>query len=231
MAAVVGPPSVEPPNYVQPFDVRIAGICTEGDIKRNVQLEDALKYLSRQKMTVSTLGKEQVRLTWAEIGVESTIDFDESIGYLPLRYEIRYTIASKKDQPPFSVCTVAWKRINGIFVPERMITSYGTKPDPVTTYEYNFVWDHVNKPVPKEIFTVEGMSLPEGLLIVSNETGQTVTLGKVGDKEFPPPLIDSSVFGNVPFYMRWWFILTVVGAILAVLAGALWLRRKFAAQP
>jgi hypothetical protein len=220
---VVYPASVKPPSDVNPFDIRIVGICNVMGYLKNTQMPKIVDGYTKSASNgkVSRVDGTTVRLEWKDEFLRTIIDFDEKMGYLPTRYEerwLRHPPGESND--PIETSTVRWTRVNGIWVPVHLLQVSGTKPGPVDSYDLTFEWESVNKPVPAELFMTRGMGLPDGTLIAADagepKGGPMASLGKVGDLEPDPRLVDLEADAATP--TPWW-VWTLVGLLAASLIG------------
>lgn len=224
---IVGPATARPDTRVKPFDIRIIGFCTYGNVMRNTSLEEHMAYLESVKnATVSREADGTLKVKWSSPGATEVVIVDEKNGYLPLRAEVRLT---RPGVDQLSEVTEAqWKKVNGVWVPKQIgYSSYGGgRKDHVKSYDLKLEWDHVNKPVPEEIFTVQGLHVSPGLTILSTETGKSVTLGKTGDKDYEPASINSDIFGDGSRLRRRLWIGGGIAAMVLLAVGGYLLRRR-----
>ncbi len=211
-------PASRPPRQVRPFDIRLVGIIGSVDIDQFLRMPEALGYLQKQfaatatvKVTRPSADYVRVELSDAAPAIEQ-IDFDEKIGYLPVRQE--------QHEPKYGVTSRAiteWERVAGVGVPKKWQLTTGAKPGRVRSFDLNFTWVKVNEPIAPETFMTRGMGAPEGADIVSVEMGKNLSLGKIGDLEPHPDLLE--IEPPAPKSVWWYWAGGIIGTIALLLSG------------
>ena len=167
-------PSAEPSrDYVSPLDVRMIGLYTNICFMEFIPFDQGPKSLLKNNILAAETSAEGV----CRVVIQSrkypdtftTIWFDRKQGYSPIRYQ--HTIDSPTAQP-FQYAETTWQKTSGVWVPQTYVGEDFLRKDGTLRrrMEITFEWESVNKPLPEEMFTAEGMGLPS-TRIVREDTG------------------------------------------------------------
>jgi hypothetical protein len=219
--------ATEPLIQIRPFDVRTVGLATyityEHGSSFTEVIEDFQECMSRVKATVTRRDRQVVRIEWPSDGDTVSLDFDEAIGYLPVRLEFR-SPDMKGGFRTTELSTVEWKQVNKVWVPDHVTVSTGAKPGRVFSCDLRFEWEKVNQPVSPELFMTRGLELPDGALIARFDVKKTTQLGAVGDMT-PNPKLAALEPPTPPWWWGWKGVTAVVAGVVAV-AGSLVMFRR-----
>ncbi|MDA1053650.1 MAG: hypothetical protein O3C40_24645 [Planctomycetota bacterium] len=201
------------------FDVRALGLAGPISMDAGRTYQTMVQtFLSRDAPVVERLANRVTTISYVVMGGElrETLWIDEKRGYVPFRTELRINIpdfprsASFPDTEHYEQeIEVGWDNRGGTWVP--ISVSANTK---TISLELAFDWESVNQPVPADLFTPEGLKVPDHTLMIDHRLGEAIVLGNMqGPLPKGPTLKDPGV------ERRWWLIglntALIVGAALA----------------
>jgi hypothetical protein len=158
---------------VAPFDPRCAGLLFETD--HDLDFDKLMKFrLSQQPNSMHFDKAGVVRLEW-RLKISNVTDARERLwidlknGFVPLRFELqerdtRYTYREVWKAPDL-LTTATWRQFDGAWLPVACMTESTDSGGGKLSYELQFEWQSVNRPVPGELFTAEDITPPNGLII------------------------------------------------------------------
>lgn len=218
-----------------PIDFRIAGIVGWGEICTHATFDDCKsKYwlnpglyqkvsLDRDEpsglVTLVMIHTDRSGAEWPLV-----ISIDERKQYAPVEVRRFFRPPPGAEHPEssslktLSKISTSWTEKDGIWVPDVWIVERGLEP-PV---KFEFDWKAVNSQFDKRTFTMEGMDLPNGTLIVNRLGNEAIIEGVIGE---PVPLIigESNTLRANVFPLLLSLNLTCVGTALLIY---LWRKRR-----
>lgn len=214
----------EAPLYeARTFDLRGIGLYHWLDLQETVDLDKVLASwtsVEPDQVVADDQGVVRMRWTFAQGMAQRTFWLDTKKGFTPARFEVRW----KDDKSPSGwsdprvVSQSTWEERSGAWVPTtyRIEDHHGS--DRTRIYELAFDWKSVNEPVSDEYFTMEGLKLTSGTLLVDTRLSKPILVGKIGEDH--APLIDSLNSEQTPVAARkrWTIVAVLNTAILLVVA-------------
>ena len=179
-------PTMKPPFGPSPFDVRSLGLGLWDDFRSGTTFDDCYEAWAKSSLVeVFPEANGVYRLRLERSGrrgtyLPQTTWLDERQGFSPVR--LSYNIPASEPGHPEQVvseCQVRWQNQQGVWVPvscrlERRLrgnlNDFGT---------FAFDWISVNKPVPPETFTPEGLGVPEGTPVLDFRAAPPRPVGEV----------------------------------------------------
>lgn len=181
-----------------PPDLQCLGVANSGEWYRRLSLASMEKFLLDPKHEI-TVGEADehghVKVVWRgalDPNMKGRwtreVVIDTSRSYLPLAMLEGVTRENNLPSEPrdggssslFTVdytATFEWTNVGGTWVPRRWNYKEFSGEQ---GGEYTFQWKSVNKPLSKDVFSLDSLSLPKGTLIVNNVTGQSFIEKTVG---------------------------------------------------
>ncbi len=155
----------------------------------------------------------------------TTFTFDLDASGLPVRSTTELRNPSSGEWELWSVTTREWKRIGETYVPT-ILKSYDgfDRNQPKDMAEMTLDWKSVNKLLPGEMFTMEGMALNPKALVVNEKLGAPVIEGSVREILSPPN--DAKGFEVAGRGRFWLIVVNSVLLIAIVVSLLLWRRRR-----
>jgi hypothetical protein len=197
------------------FDVRSLGFCNYPGLRAT--FDELYPPLLRDPVDEAVEEANGVyRVSWllAQGALRSRVWFDPSKDFAAIRMEEspRSTTLPHKVWEPTTVSDTTWTRVNNTWVPKTYHIEVRRRDQSLgESYDLAFNWEQVNEPVRRDLFTWEGMGLPEGTRIVDARLGRdrAVELARAG--EIPETIIEPESHG----LGAWWVVLTAC-ALLAM---------------
>ena len=220
------------PHWIQPWDVRSIGMLTIIGYMQAVKFDKVYSAFAKRDVNAKSsrmtrLNKNILRWEMIEKTNHVIVDFDESKGYVP----IRYWAGDSPDRRAPNTMPQHWSEVEyeqhgEIWLPKRFwISPYG-KPGSDYGYEFTLTWSKVNEPIEPEKFMTRGMAIDEGTNILARAAdGATLQLGKIGDLDPHPKLLKLEP-QPPPEPWAWW-VWTLIGVgVVGVLAIGIWVGRS-----
>ena len=209
------------PDWAQPWDVRTVGIISVADLPDFPMFAETIGHYERRLREGKAFTKEIspgiIRFDLREKITRIVIDFDMNKGYVPVMFAISGLPQEGQPEPPLQTRSIVkWEEHDGLWVPKYWWVGDSGQPGQGDGYEFNFTWLKVNEPIPPETFMTRGMEIPDGTKIAMMQEDKSIYLGKVGDLEPSPLLLEME-----PADERWaWWVWTLIGvAVLIVLTA------------
>jgi hypothetical protein len=209
------------PPECQPFDVRAIGIGSVHEVwKALIPFEKLFDYRTKSVPSEGTKeGGALYRLAWRtkdKYGDEdrTTLWINESQGFAPVRYEL--SVLGYTD-----TCEVTWVERDGVWVPDTCAFESSARPKQHESLHLKFTWESVNKAIPAELFELGGLEVPAHVVVTDKRVTPPARLGKFGDLTRMEVAKASGAARG--FAWRW---VAGVGAVVALLLVALWLRSR-----
>ena len=180
--------------FARQFNPRILGLANGVTVKHDRSPDELVpslrKRLAKTNASVTEVRPGVTRVRWTEGDGGLEIDFDQAVGFMPVRYaDIQLAEGGKPAEPVVTAATT-WKLRSGAYVPvTARFQQTGDDSPYLTRYDLKLTWDVVNGPVDEKLTTVRGLGLPPDTLISDNTGGERgKSLGKVGDATPNPGL-------------------------------------------
>ncbi len=168
-SAVAKPVGTAPAGSIRPFDVRVVGLCTLGGLELNTGFDKWYKSCEAHKPESAVAeGNGIYRLTWfyENRSIKAINWISEKEAFSPVRFEMyQYGVlpdGSTGTTEPSHESVVTWKKVSGVFVPEKFTAVFRGQPGHLDSYELAVEWKSVNQVVPEILFTREGFELKKG---------------------------------------------------------------------
>lgn len=184
-----------PVTEALPIDFRLAGIVGWGEISSQYTLEKCkedfwLNPALFQRVAANRNGLNgltelnlvHIDSTGGEWQIVAKID--EKRQYVPTEvrryFRSPHTQESQEDDSPSPSNTIitTWETVSGIWVPVTWTITRGLEP-PV---EFSFEWKRLNCDFDPKEFSLEGMQLPDGTMIVNSLGATPIVEGVTGEK-------------------------------------------------
>lgn len=230
-AVLVSGPGKAVNDWVQPFDARCLGIVLPGGLKIRTSFAYFISVFGREKMSCQVKGGHYT-LEWEVIpkGAEGTqyrgygrMIVDEAQGFSPIRYEsLSSQTGDIKTARQESLVETSWLQYGETWVPRTMTLRWNSHAGTSDVFDLKFEWKSVNAEIPDSVFTPQGLGLPRGTNLISNELGRTIQLGEIGKEDMRPTAVE-------PRRFPWLGIAITSAAMLAFTALTVSLLRKKAA--
>ncbi len=204
--AYIGRLTTEVEGAVKPLDVRAFGLFYWIDLSDG----PATTYPAWFKILLGDVPEEILeerrgiwRVTWTFPEYETITSrritwIDQNSGFSPIRTELRRRSRSMPPDfwpEPYESSETTWSEVSGIWVPKtyRNVLDKGQPLQQI--FELSFNWEVVNGVVLADVFSVKGLKLPPGTLVVDNSTGSELDVRPIDadhslidrTNETPPP--------------------------------------------
>jgi hypothetical protein len=193
MTAVgIHPPTLKPPLGISPFDVRSLGLTLGDDFKASIPFSTCYEIWDKSggvEAFPEPNGIFRIRLEHTgrrSTDVPQTLWVDESQGFSPVRlsYSLPPTEPGQAEQF-MSDCRMRWKEESGVWIPASFRIERRARGRLIEFYTLSFEWISVNKPIPPDLFTAEGLGVPGGTPVIDYRAAVPKRMGQV--KELAPP--------------------------------------------
>lgn len=226
--------SANPPVPARPWDVRGLGLYHWLDLRKAADYDDVVgnwEKVAPEEVVDEGRGIHRIGWTVGSGIVRRTLWLDETKGFAPIRFELRW---KDPDHPgvlsePKAVCDVTWAESGGVWVPTTYRIEDRQSVPRTRIYELALEWESVNEPVPADLFTLEGMKLDPGNILVDNRLGKPIVVGKINERRVPvfsgigrPGRGSVPTFGGVGAWNRRIVLAVNVVLLLMVLGYALY---------
>lgn len=221
-------PDESPPSGVAPFDVRALGLAYWMDFVKGYQFEELVEsYKAETPVEIVRIPEAVFRATWIRGGTRTVVWIDSEQGVSPIRLEVSERLPAATEDgsgnwsQPKLVSDVTWQAINGVWVPRTFSIEELHLAPRVMKYELTFDWESVNQDIPDEVFSEEGLELPERTVTVDDRLGEPVVTGLLAAPQAP---------GVEPGHTFQWWLLVILnlaagGAVVGVIVHRLLTRR------
>jgi hypothetical protein len=170
VATIEGPRFPATPIDVAPFDPRSLGLLYWNRDSSVLEFLPVLKTWTDARLEEVAQDSEHIYRITVSSGknnsIIQTLWIDDSRGFAPTRCEIAFF-----SRPPIFVSELIWVEFHGTWVPKKFHNEHyvGSRSD---TYDLSFKWTSVNRPVPRSMFTVDGLDLEEGTQVIEARPGK-----------------------------------------------------------
>jgi hypothetical protein len=185
------------PPWVQPFDARCVGLMTMGSFSGEIDFNDICSHLDKSSYIEAAEEKPGLyRLSWLSPSavVQTTVWLDEKRGFSPTRTELRAVdeIDGKKTVAELlEISASTYIEISGVWVPRSFRLQRANENSlGFQVCEVAFDWDAVNQAIDEKTFTIEGLNMPRGSVVIDGRLPKPIILGLTGDVPFPSPAED-----------------------------------------
>jgi hypothetical protein len=194
LATAVGihQPTIKPPMIIAPVDVRSFGLSLWDDFRAGTPFTACYEAWDKDSLIgVFPEANGIYRLRLERSGrrsayVPHTIWIDEHLGFSPVR--LSYIIPPAEPGLPdqlLSECQVRWKNEAGVWVPASLHFERRVRGHLNDFCALTFEWISVNRPIPSELFTADGLDVPVGTRVVDYRAAPPRHIGQV--KGLAPP--------------------------------------------
>lgn len=227
--------SEAPSSLIRPFDIRSLGIYFGNGLSKGYPFRELhARYLEYPLERVVSTQNGIHQLTFLlkpypdqrQGDVRVVLWIDEKAGFSPIRTE--WTERDLRDlnawKPSMEVNETTYQLVSEVWVPRTYRTE--RRSDKVSQcLELAFEWQSVNQPVPRELFTKEGLELKTGTSYMDTTSGKPIVVGAAGVKNFPNKFGPEGPIYDKPTYA--WLYWTLGSLAAAMLLVALpWYRRR-----
>jgi hypothetical protein len=177
-----------------PIDARMIGLIEYCFLEQGGRVEEYLKSLeglADKKLVSATLEKGIGTLVFEPLKNKDSVTrytcwIDTTKDYVPVKTEARQISADGKLYWIPNQLESSWEEINKTWVPVKSVASFfGLDNKLDRADDMRIKWKSVNKEVPEEFFTEEGLKLPNGTYIMDMRQGKPV-LERVVGRPTPP---------------------------------------------
>ncbi|MBX9788531.1 MAG: thioredoxin family protein [Pirellulales bacterium] len=160
-------PAAAPHSSLEAFDIRAAGLLVSNHSAEWTLFETVLDGLLRfapDEIVDQGEGLYRVRWFLFDGNHRRTMWVDVSHGFSVTRFELqdRRSPGGPREQDgwpaPYRVTQARWSEVDGVWVPTQLTMS----GHPSTELKHQFQWQSVNRPVPTELFSIEGLNCQKG---------------------------------------------------------------------
>jgi hypothetical protein len=223
------------PITLCPFDIRAVGLLFSQTYRDGTPFEKILDgFCKLEPHEVVAEGNGVYRIHWLLGSGQQrrTLWVDAANGYSPIRLEVqdrRFPFTPNDDDwpAPFAVSRAEWTKMAGVWVP---ITFFfeNRGPGNLARYEHTFLWESVNRTLPKELFTAEGLKAPKGTLVLNKLGRQTFVEKVIGveNSPFANKELLSSTPENISRSIGWRLYFVIANVVVVLLLSCFWLRRR-----
>ena len=176
-------------SHTSPFDVRLFGLMFYTDIRRQTDVESVLKaHFGKSADALQSDENGNIVLTWSyQNHFKRKLWVDTLHGFTPVRHEIVKMVDPTAPQEVL-ISTTSWKLVDDSWVPveaslEQHLNVYkGKETIGVHSEKYVFqiLWANINKSISDRVFSIEGLDLPFGTVIVDRRADPAVLVRRVG---------------------------------------------------
>jgi hypothetical protein len=222
---------------IRPFDVRGLGLYYWLDLAEGGVYYDEIvgnwEKVQPDRTVDEGDGLYRVEWTLADGALRRLLWIDESRGFAPVRFELLYRDESAEGgwSEPKVVSETSWEQSGDAWIPASYRLEDFQGAPRHRLYELAIRWESVNEPVAPPLFTLEGLELDRGIVLVDRRLGRPIPVGEIGAghepvMSFSAPIGDDSAPGS-PTPRRYLpiVLLAVAPAILAALVYAYRSRR------
>lgn len=223
--------SDRPPPAVSAFDIRAFGLAYRDALQEPVAFEEIYDngYLGADWPSTVTAETDDVYvITWKISGdyMLRKLWVSAARGYTPFRLDVSYPMGATPDSvDPAYRCDVAYKQIEGVWVPISLVANDRAPPPRNLprrwSCEVALEWEAVNQPVPDELFTEESLGGSPGDLVVDVRSNAPIHTRRISAPAPPAP-------PENPIALRTALIVAnsaIVAAIACMVFFRLWRRR------
>jgi hypothetical protein len=185
-------PTIKPPMIIAPVDVRTFGLSLWDDFRAGTPFTACYEAWDKDSLIgVFPEANGIYRLRLERSGrrgayVPQTIWIDKHLGFSPVR--LSYIIPPAEPGLPdqlLSECEVRWKNEAGVWVPASLHFERRVRGHLNDFCALTFEWISVNRPIPPELFTADGLDVPVGTRVVDYRAAPPRHIGQV--KGLAPP--------------------------------------------
>lgn len=215
------------------FDVRTPGLTVMRGFEDGISFDEINKLLLDQKIVnaIEDTANGFARIEWEINHLRREIWLDQNRGYTPIHFTIRRRSGSQ-DKPnwqgaPIEEADLTWEKNGDVWVPKTYSHRQQVGQKLVSSFTIALQWESVNEPVDESLFTYERLNTPVKAQVVSDQLGQSVSVGYAyPDGETPQTEITLPT--DVTTRRR--AIIYANVAVVAVLAFVVLLKRRMAAR-
>lgn len=218
----------EPPKLgdAAPFELRIIGLCNEGEFEFRWPYADFRAFFDGLEITGVVRESETLtRLSWdtrpAQPHLRRTLWLDSGVGYQPVRMEQVLLSGSEPAQRrSHTTSDTRYDFVNGVWVPQQWSVSDASG---TTNYTLAFTWASVNEAVADSVFRLDGFGLKTGVGVANSKLGKPFIESVIGMPGIGVKPISGNYERSAP--LRW--VLAVANLVVfAALGYLVWRRRN-----
>jgi len=175
--------SVQDLSVPKPFDIRIVGISTTGDLATDYTFDELTEIFRKQKPHAekAAIGLDMLKWTFSNGSLSRTVKFDPSLDFAPTEMVIAnvYNKDGALTTRPFLKIVTTWEEKEGVYVPKTCIHYDLSMDTERIIYEVNFQWNIVNGALPSGVFSPEGLGMESFASVIDTRSGSRVVVDRI----------------------------------------------------